>query len=82
MDFSTYVKTQRAHLRVVQERYDYELDRLEKQYPGLHRFYKNKYYVRNFRDCVNAQKFLKGLTPELQKEYLAAAEYLYRLVLS
>ena len=82
MELSTYVKAQREHLRIVQGRYDYELDRLEKQYPGLYRFYKNKYYVRNFRDTINAKKFLKTLTPDQQKEYLDAAAYLFRLVLS
>jgi hypothetical protein len=82
MDLVNYVQSQRAHLRIVQQRYDYELDRLEKQYPGLYRFYKNKYYVRTVRDTIVAQKFLRSLPPNLQQEYVDAAAYLFRLVLS
>jgi hypothetical protein len=82
MELETYVKIQRAHLCVVQERYEYEVDRLEKQYPGLRRFYKNKYYVRTTRDTIAAEKFLRTLPPNLQKEYSDASAYLFRLIMS
>jgi hypothetical protein len=82
MDIETYVKTQRANLRITQNRYDYEVDRLETQYPGLRRFYKNKYYVRTARDTVAAEKFLRTLPQPLQKEYLDAASYLFRIIMS